>query len=303
MSAFSRSLVAVADSVPVRRLVMGTRAGRALAHRFVAGETLDEAIDVARHLNRQGLVVSLDLLGEEVTEPGSVEAAISGYEECLTRMAAEGIAGNISIKLTQLGLAFNQQLTGAGLDRLATAAGELGLSVTIDMEDSGYTDATVELYEAAQRRHGNLGLALQAYLHRTPADLERLANWGGHIRLCKGAYVEPPDVALQGKHEVDAAFARLLEFLMADEGVMPAVATHDDRLIDLARSRAQRRTEPFEFQMLYGVRPRIQRELAATGHQVRIYIPYGIAWYPYLVRRLAERPANVGFFLRALISR
>ncbi|HUO45528.1 MAG TPA: proline dehydrogenase family protein [Acidimicrobiia bacterium] len=303
MSAFSRSVVAVAESPPVRRLVMETPAGRALAHRFVAGETLGEAIDVARHLNREGLVVSLDLLGEEVTESSAVEAAVTGYEECLTRMASEGIIGNISIKLTQLGLALDHQLTGAGLDRLARAAREHGLTVTIDMEDSGYTDATVELYEAAQRGYGNLGLALQAYLHRTPSDLARLAPWGGHIRLCKGAYVEPPDVAWQAKHEVDAAFARLLEPLMADGRLLPAIATHDDRLIELARSRARRRSEPFEFQMLYGVRPRIQQELVAAGHQVRIYLPYGVAWYPYLVRRMAERPANVGFFLRALVSR
>lgn len=303
MSVFGRSLVAAADSAPVRGLVTGTRAGRVLARRFVAGETLDQAIAAAKDLNRAGMYVSLDLLGEEVTERSAVDAAVAGYEACLGRIASDRVAGNISIKLTQLGLAFDPDLASAGLDRLAKAASGQGLTVTIDMEDSHYTSATVDIYEQVQRRHSNLGLALQAYLYRTPADLDRLTSLGGHLRLCKGAYVEPPDIAYTAKHDVDAAYARLLEALMSAGQTKPAIATHDSRLIDLTRRLASKRSGPFEFQMLYGIRPGLQRELVAAGFEMRIYVPYGAAWYPYLVRRLAERPANLGFFLRSVVSR
>jgi proline dehydrogenase len=300
---FGRLVVGLADSAPVTRLITGTVAGRALAHRFVAGDTLDQAIAAAKALNREGLLVSLDLLGEVVTEPAAVEAAMAGYEACLSRIAQDRVAGNISIKLTQLGLAFDKSLAATGLDRLARLANTNDLTVTIDMEDSRFTDATVALYEDAQRVHHNLGVALQAYLFRSPDDVQRLASLGGHIRLCKGAYVEPADVAYTARHDVDAAFARLLELLMPDPVVRPAIATHDERLIDLTRQLATHRQGAFEFQMLYGVRPALQKQLVAAGHKVRVYVPYGSAWYPYLVRRLAERPANLGFFLRALVSR
>jgi proline dehydrogenase len=303
VSAFSRMVVAVAESAPVRSTFTNTRAGKALVRRFVAGDTLAEAIDAARKLNRQGMKVSLDLLGEEVNSAGEVEAALASYVACLDEIAANSIDGNVSIKLTQLGLAFDPDLARATLDRLAASAARLGLTVTIDMEDSTYTEATVDIYAAAQPRHGNLGLALQAYLYRTPDDLLRLMPLGGLLRLCKGAYVEPEEVAFQSTSEVDAAFARLLNVLMGYEDVTPAVATHDPQLIDLARQLDHQRRLPFEFQMLYGVRPQAQKELAAAGYPIRIYVPYGSRWYPYLVRRLAERPANLGFFLRALVSR
>jgi proline dehydrogenase len=296
-------VVAVAESAPVRSTFTNTRAGKALVRRFVAGDTLAEAIDAARKLNRQGMKVSLDLLGEEVNSAGEVEAALASYVACLDEIAANSIDGNVSIKLTQLGLAFDPDLARATLDRLAASAARLGLTVTIDMEDSTYTEATVDIYAAAQPRHGNLGLALQAYLYRTPDDLLRLMPLGGLLRLCKGAYVEPEEVAFQSTSEVDAAFARLLNVLMGYEDVTPAVATHDPQLIDLARQLDHQRRLPFEFQMLYGVRPQAQKELAAAGYPIRIYVPYGSRWYPYLVRRLAERPANLGFFLRALVSR
>ena len=296
-------VVAVAESAPVRSTFTNTRAGKALVRRFVAGDTLAEAIEAAQKLNRQGMKVSLDLLGEEVNSAVEVEAALGSYVACLDEIAANSIDGNVSIKLTQLGLAFDPDLARATLDRLAASAARLGLTVTIDMEDSTYTEATVDIYADAQPRHGNLGLALQAYLYRTPDDLLRLMPLGGHLRLCKGAYVEPEAVALQSTSEVDAAFARLLNVLMGYEDVTPAVATHDPQLIDLARRLDHQRRLPFEFQMLYGVRPQAQKELAAAGYPIRIYVPYGSRWYPYLVRRLAERPANLGFFLRALVSR
>lgn len=296
-------VVAVAESGPVRSIITNTRAGKAVVRRFVAGETLDAGIVAAKNLNRQGTKVSLDLLGEEVRSTGEVEAALGSYVACLDGIAANAIDGNISIKLTQLGLALDRDLARSTLERLAASASRHGLSVTVDMEDSTYTEDTVEIYAAAQKTHGNLGLALQAYLRRTPDDLQRLMPLGGHIRLCKGAYVEPESVAFTSTAEVDAAFARLLIVLMGYEGVTPAVATHDPELIELTRQLARQRRAPFEFQMLYGVRPQAQRDLAAAGFPTRIYVPYGSRSYPYLVRRLAERPANVAFFLRALVSR
>jgi proline dehydrogenase len=296
-------VVATAESAPVRTVVTRTKAGRALARRFVAGDTIDQAISVAHALNRSGMLVSLDLLGEEVTAAGEVEAALEGYLACLHRIAAEKVDGNISVKLTQLGLAIDRTLAIGALDRLAEAASSLGLTVSIDMEDSTYTAATIDLYVQAQSRHGNLGLALQAYLFRTPEDLMNLIPLGGHLRLCKGAYVEPGDVAYTSKADVDAAYARLLAVLMGAETVRPAIATHDPRLIGLSRQLAVGRTGPFEFQMLYGIRPQAQRELVAAGYPIRIYVPYGSRWYPYLVRRMAERPANLGLFLRALVGR
>jgi proline dehydrogenase len=296
-------VVAVAESAPVRSTFTNTRAGKALVRRFVAGDTLAEAIEAAQKLNRHGMKVSLDLLGEEVHSADEVEAALASYVACLDEIAANSIDGNVSIKLTQLGLAFDPDLARATLDRLASSAARLGLTVTIDMEDSTYTAQTVDIYADAQPRHGNLGLALQAYLHRSPDDLVRLMPLGGHIRICKGAYVEPESVAFTSPSEVDAAFARLLNVVMGCEDVTPAVATHDPKLIEVTRQLDHQRRQPFEFQMLYGVRARAQEELAAAGYPVRIYVPYGSRWYPYLVRRLAERPANLGFFLRALVSR
>lgn len=295
--------VAVTQAGPVARAITNTRAGRALASRFVAGETLNDAAEVAKSLNGQGLLVSLDHLGEEVDDEATVIRATDEYLECLDRIAADGLEANISVKPTQLGLAIDEDLALRCIDRLAEKAAEVGTTVTIDMEDSRYTDATVRLYEKAQSAHGNLGMALQAYLYRTPEDLERLMPLGGHIRLCKGAYVEPGDIAFTSKADVDSAFASLLETLMASPDTKPAIATHDPKLVDLARELAAGREGPMEFQMLYGVRPDLQRRLADEGYEMRIYVPFGSQWYPYLTRRLAERPANAWFFAKALIPR
>lgn len=301
MSVFTRGVVGVTSWPPIERLITSTSAGQALARRFVAGDTRAEATDVARRLNQDRLLVSLDLLGEAVTDPDGVDRATDEYLKCLEMIPSEGLEANISVKLTQLGLAFDPDLAAQSLDRLAATAHEAGTTVTVDMEDSRYTQATVDLYADAQARHGNLGVCLQAYLYRTPADLERILPLGGHIRLCKGAYVESPEVAYQGSDEVDAAFARLLIVLMESEEVRPAIATHDPRLIDLTLDLAERRSDDYEFQMLYGVRPDEQQRLRGFGHDLRVYLPFGSAWYPYLTRRMAERPANVGFFLRALV--
>lgn len=303
MSIFTRAVVALTEVAPVRTTITGSRAGRALAHRFVAGDTLDQASTAAAVLNRAGLDVSLDLLGEEVDDRRGAKRATDEYLASLDRIRGDGLEANISVKLTQLGLAIGSDLAMDAVDQLAGAAAEIGTTVTLDMEDRRYTAATIDIYADAQARHGNLGLCLQAYLRRSTDDLDRLLPLGGHIRLCKGAYVEASEIAFQSSDDVDAAFARLLTMLMAAEDVRPAVATHDPRLIALTLQLAERRTAGFEFQMLYGIRGDEQQRLAEMGHDVRVYLPFGSAWYPYLTRRLAERPANAWFFLRALVGR
>lgn len=303
MSLFSKGVVAVTHNRAVRNVVTGTGPGRAVAGRFVAGETLDEGAAAAAILNQAGQQVSLDLLGESVHDRTTAIAAADQYEAAVDRIAQDHLDANVSVKLTQLGLDVDRDLAAENIDRLAQRASDANSTVTIDMEDSSYTAATIDLYEEAQRKHGNLGLCLQAYLRRTPEDLDRLIPLGGHIRLCKGAYVEHESVAFTEKHDVDAAFARLLERLMAAEEVKPCIATHDDRLIARTQQLASSRTAPWEFQMLYGVRSNLTEQLAGAGTAVRIYVPYGAEWYPYLTRRMAERPANTVFFLRALIGR
>jgi proline dehydrogenase len=295
-------VVALTEAGPVERTITGTRPGKALAGRFVAGDTLDDGVAAAQRLNEEGFLVSLDLLGEECFDRATAFGARDEYLEGLDRIGEERLRANISIKLTQLGLAFDESLAIELVDSLAERAADLSTTVTIDMEDSRYTEATVRIYEKAQSHHGNLGLALQAYLHRTPADMRQLMPLGGHIRLCKGAYVEEPDVALTSGGEVDRAFTLLLQDLMRFEGVRPAIATHDGDLIELTRDLCRDRAAPFEFQMLYGVRTSLQRELADAGYPVRVYLPFGSQWYPYLTRRLAERPSNAWFFVRSVFG-
>lgn len=303
MSVFTRGVMSVTGSPLVERAITETRAGKALAGRFVAGDTLDDAAQAAHELNGAGLTVSLDHLGEEVADREGARRAAQEYIECLERIPVESIEANISVKLTQLGLSIDPSLAAEAIDSLAKKAAVVGTTVTIDMEDSRYTAETIDIYADAQERHGNLGVCLQAYLRRTPDDLERLIPLGGHIRLCKGAYVESGRVAYTDSDDVDAAFARLVTVLMAAGEVRPAIATHDPRLIELTLRLAAKRSEGYEFQMLYGVRGDEQQRLVSLGHDLRIYLPFGSAWYPYLTRRLAERPANLWFFARSLIGR
>ena len=303
MSLLGRLVLAVTRRKLVQRMFMSGGWGRRVAMRFVAGETLDEAVAVARDLNARGFLVSLDHLGEHVSDAAPAAQAAAEYRDCLDRIEAEGLDAEISVKLTQLGLGLDDGLAERLLGELATRAAAVGLTVTVDMEESALTQVTLDIYCRSQAEHGNLGLALQAALHRTPADLARVMPLSGLIRLCKGAYDEPAEVALRRRDEVSAAYASLLADLMACEGVRPAVATHDHHLVTRARELAGSRREPFEFQMLYGIRSALQAELVAAGFQVRVYVPYGVAWYPYLTRRLAERPANVWFFTRAFFGR
>jgi proline dehydrogenase len=297
------TVLAVTNRSLTRKLVTDTPMGKAVAHRFVAGTELSEAVDVARKLNDDGLKVSLDHLGEHVAMIEEADAARDSYLECIEAIAEHGLDANVSVKLTQLGMGLDNDVAAASLDAIATAAAKRNTTVTVDMEESAHTETTVSMYEAAQKRHGNLGIAIQAYLHRSWSDVERLMPLGGHIRICKGAYVEPAEVSIQSGGEVDASFDALTALLMESDGAWPAIATHDDARIAPAIAAAASRSAPWEFQMLYGVRRDRQAELASEGHDVRVYVPYGEAWYPYLTRRLAERPANLSFFARALVGK
>jgi proline dehydrogenase len=303
VSLLGRLVLAVTRRRLVRKLFTARGWGRRVATRFVAGESLDDAVRVTRELNARGFLVSLDHLGEHVSDARLAAQARDHYLACIERIAAEGLQANISVKLTQLGLGLDDRLAEESLRALAGRAVAAGTTVTVDMEESALTQVTVDLYCRVQAGHGNLGLALQAYLHRTPADLARVMPLGGHLRLCKGAYDEPDEVAVRRRDQVDDAFRALLGDLMAGEGIRPAVATHDHRMVAAARELARTRKSPFEFQMLYGVRPSLQAELVEAGYPLRVYVPYGESWYPYLTRRMAERPANFWFFARALFGR
>lgn len=297
------AVLAVTERSWTRKLIMDTTPGRHVADRFVAGETLESAVEAARSLNEEGLKVSMDHLGEHVTTVEEAVAAKDAYLACARAIDVDGLDANISVKLTQLGMGLDDDMAADHIGEIAAAAARVGTSVTIDMEEASYTETTILIYENAQIEYGNLGIAIQAYLLRSAADLDRIIPLGGHIRLCKGAYAEPDHVAYQGASEVDRSFDRLSGLLMTSPDTKPAIATHDDARLAPVLNAAQTRAEPWEIQMLYGVRRDTQRELVAGGADVRVYVPYGEAWYPYLTRRMAERPANLAFFARALIGR
>jgi proline dehydrogenase len=298
-------LLYLANRRPVYRLVMRHDLLRGLTQRYVAGEELADGVVVAETLNTQGLLVSLDHLGESVSSPSAARRAAAAYLDALEAIASEEVEGNVSLKLTQLGLDLSREMCVAHLRKILERAQELNTFVRIDMESSAYTQRTLdvhrELWETGAR---NVGIVLQAYLYRTAADVERAIEMGTQVRLCKGAYLEPPRVAFADKAEVDANYARLMERLLL-AGNHPAIATHDERLInralDLVRDNNIGR-DRFDFEMLFGVRRDLQLRLVSEGYRVRVYLPYGSEWYPYLVRRLAERPANLGFFVRSLLA-
>jgi proline dehydrogenase len=281
----------------------GMRLGAA---RFVAGETLDDAARVLRELNDRGLWANTTLLGEGVHDRAATEAVVEAYEQVIDRIAADGLRANVALKLTHLGLEIDEELALGNVRTLVERAARHGQLLRIDMEQSAFVDATLRTYRALREAGlDNVGTVLQAYLHRTPDDLESLLPLEPDLRLVKGAYLEPPEVALPQKADVDAAYARLLERMLPAIG-HTAVATHDERLIDHALQVAEREGVPrerFELQMLYGVRPQLQLDLARRGFKVLVATPYGPEWYPYLMRRLGERPANLLFFLRNALRR
>ncbi len=302
MSLFSRLVLAFTERPLVEASFTRLGVGRRLVERFVAGEQLDDAVAVALGLNELGMLVSLDHLGEHVHSLETAERASADYLACLDRIGAEQLDANISVKLTQLGLGIDEELCRKHIDVLAERARELGTTVSIDMEDSHHTSDTLSIYKEAQQRHGNLGVAVQAYLHRTNADLEELVDLEGHVRLCKGAYLEEPGIAYQSRGAVSSSFREALDRLMASEHVTPAIATHDEELISRTLHLSSVRTGPYEIQMLYGIRTARQSELVSSGYPLRVYVPYGSEWYPYLTRRLAERPTNLLLFFRAVLG-
>jgi proline dehydrogenase len=299
------TLLYLANRRPVYRLIMRHDLLRGLAQRYVAGEELADGIVVAQTLNTQGLLVSLDHLGESVTNPAESRTAVAAYVDALEAIAREQVEGNISLKLTQLGLDLSRELAVAHLRKILERARELDTFVRIDMESSAYTERTRDVHrELWDDGFTNCGIVLQAYLYRTASDVEHAIDKGIRVRLCKGAYLEPPRVAYHDKADVDANYARLMEQLLL-RGKQPAIATHDERLIRQAQDFTRRESispESFDFEMLFGVRRDLQLRLVHEGFRVRVYLPYGQEWYPYLVRRLAERPANVGFFVRTLLQ-
>ncbi|MDQ6672593.1 MAG: proline dehydrogenase family protein [Chloroflexota bacterium] len=299
------TLLYLANRRPVYRLITRHDLLRGLAQRYVAGEELADGIVVTQTLNTQGLLVSLDHLGESVTNSAEAQRAAGAYLEAIEALAADEVEGDVSLKLSQLGLDVSQELCVANLRKILERARALDLFVRIDMESSAYTQRTLSVHqEFWEAGFHNVGIVLQAYLYRTAADVQRAIEMGVSVRLCKGAYLEPRRVAYADKAAVDANYARLMEQLLL-HGNHPAIATHDERMIGLATNIAQREKispERFDFEMLFGVRRDLQLGLVRDGYRVRVYLPYGEEWYAYLVRRLAERPANIAFFLRALLS-
>jgi proline dehydrogenase len=303
-AALRRGILAAAESPTLRRVVRthGLRFG---ASRFVAGESFDQAVPVLRRLNDQGLLTNTTLLGEGVCEVTETEAVVAEYEHVLERIAEEGLRTNIAIKLTHLGLDLGHELAYGEVATLAARAARLDNFVRMDMEESRYVGPTLGIYRRL-RENGidNVGIVLQAYLRRTERDLDELLPLQPNVRICKGAYLEAPHIAYADKADVDAAYARLLERALRDAGFV-GIATHDERLIEHAIVFVRREgipAERFQFQMLYGVRPQLQLSLVRRGYAVLVATPYGPDWYRYLMRRLAERPANIAFLLRNLLK-
>ena len=273
------------------------------ARRFIAGESVDEAVAAVRGMADRGLLLTLDYLGESVRTSAEADAATRDYLRILGIIVESGVERNVSLKLTQLGLDVDRATCVDNLRRILDPATEHGFFVRIDMENSPYTDVTLQILETIWGQgYRNIGVVLQSYLMRSEGDIRRVNSLGARIRLVKGAYKEPKSVAYQNKSEVDAAFVRLMQLLL-DESHYPAIATHDPHMIDATKQYAAEKgyaKDRFEFQMLYGVRRDLQTALAAEGYRMRIYVPFGQQWYPYFMRRLGERPANVWFVLKSM---
>jgi proline dehydrogenase len=304
------ALLAAGRSEGVRRLVEANPLTRPVVERFVAGATAREAVAATRRLGEQGLHVTLDRLGEDTLDSSQAAETVRGYREMLRQLSADGLAerAEVSVKLSAVGQFLPADGEKIALDnarQICEAAQDAGTTVTLDMEDHTTTDSTLGILRDLRVDFPWVGAVLQAYLRRTEQDCRDLAGEGSRVRLCKGAYAEPESVAFQDKSEVDRAYVRCLKILMQGQGY-PMVASHDPRLISIAgdlAARAGRRPGEFEYQMLYGIRPDEQRRIADEGGKLRVYVAYGEEWYGYFMRRLAERPANLAFFLRSLATR
>jgi proline dehydrogenase len=300
-----RTILAASRQPRLREAISTMPLSREVVRRFVAGETTEDAVRATRELVDAGLLVSLDHLGEDTTEAGHAEAVAKAYITLLQRLDDAGLTGGaeVSVKLSAIGQALDRHLCLDHARHVCEAATAAGTTVTLDMEDHTTTDSTLGILAELRTDFPGTGAVIQSYLRRSAGDVEDLIRSRARVRLCKGAYKEPESVAYQSRKEVDLAYVRLLVRLMRD-GAYPMVATHDPRLVAIASKLAEKREQgTYEFQMLYGIRPHEQRRLAASGARVRVYTPYGEEWYGYLMRRMAERPANLAFFLRALATK
>ncbi len=305
-----RTLLALSRSEQLKRAVATLPVSSSVVARYVPGEATEDAVSAAADLVKQGLAVSLDHLGEDTLDRAQADAAVAAYVEVLAALSDAGLTPNaeVSVKLSAVGQALPGDGDRIALDnarRICQAAANAGTVVTLDMEDHTTTDSTLRILGRLRPDFPDTGAVLQSYLKRTEGDCRDLAYAGSRVRLCKGAYNEPASVAFQDKHEVDLSYVRCLKVLMQGKGY-PMVASHDPRLIAIAARLAEengRAAGDFEYQMLFGIRPNEQQRLADDGHTVRVYMPYGVEWYGYLMRRLAERPANVAFFVRSLLSK
>jgi proline dehydrogenase len=303
------ALLRLSRSHKIKNVVTTAPVTSAVVGRFIAGETSEDAVAVTRRLVAAGLLTTIDFLGEDTTDQARADAVVVAYLDLLTKLRESGLSSSaeVSIKLSALGLHLRDgpQLALENAELICHAARKADTAVTLDMEDHTTTDATLEILRTLRREYPETGAVLQAYLYRTEADCCDLAEDGSRVRLCKGAYAEPEELAFQDRREIDKSYVRCMKILMASNG-FPMLATHDPTLIEIGLKLANdygRGPKDFEFQMLYGIRPSEQLRLAKLGHTVRIYTPYGTDWYGYLIRRLAERPSNLRFFARSLITK
>jgi proline dehydrogenase len=303
------ALLRVSRSDKIKHLITTAPVTSGVVQRFVAGETSAAAVAVTRRLVGAGLLVTIDFLGEDTNDPSRADEVVVAYLNLLTKLRESSLSpsAEVSIKLSALGLHLRDgpQLALDNAELICRAARKADTAVTLDMEDHSTTDSTLEILRTLRKEYPETGAVLQAYLYRTEGDCRDLAEAGSRVRLCKGAYEEPDGLAFQDRHEIDKSYVRCMKILMAGNG-FPMLATHDPTLIEIGRKLAEehgRGPKDFEFQMLYGIRPTEQLRLAKLGHAVRIYTPYGTDWYGYLIRRLAERPSNLGFFARSLMTK
>lgn len=310
MSVMRTALIALSRNKALQDLIVSVPISRKMARRFVSGETLDEALDAVRELNRAGMIATLDHLGENVASQAEAVAAADEYMVLLDAIDESGVKSNVSLKLTQMGLDLGDDFCYDNVRRIVHRAQQLGNFVRVDMEGSDYTTRTLAIYRRLRGEFDNTGVVVQAYLHRTQSDVEGLiADGMGHFRLCKGAYDEPETIAYRERPRVTQAMQDLIRTGFTPEsrarGAFMAIASHDEDVINFARAYTYQHgiaAGEVEFQMLYGIRRELQHALVGQGHVMRVYVPYGTHWYPYFMRRLAERPANLLFFLRALVG-
>jgi proline dehydrogenase len=297
-------LIHLSESKLARKVVTGTPL-RAMSRRFVPGETVDDLVGAIHDANGQGMTVTANYLGEAEKSEASASAAAKTYMEVMDRMAADGVNGGVSLKFTQLGQAISDEFLSKTLTPLLERGKDAGLFIRFDMESSDYTQRTLDAFETVWNEGWrDIGVVLQSYMKRSEADVRRMNELGARVRLCKGAYAEPPEVAFQERDEVDGNFVALMKLLLK-EGTYPGIATHDDAMIEATVTFARAagiESDAFEFQMLHGVRRDLQQQLVKEGFRVRVYIPFGESWYPYLMRRLAERPANLAFLAGSVVK-